>query len=217
VIYDLHHRYLFIHIPRTAGVAITRALAGVSSHCVVDLTAGRHMTAAALKQRLGDRWHQFRPWAIARSPWDIVLSDYRLTLRDLQVGALQARLAPGWRGRLERMRDEPGFEAFVHREICDPRYSRIRGGYWRTWSTDAGTDVGVEPIRYDALEDWDAVADGLGLPACELPRVNQTPDVECPVWTGDAIEAIGRVCGDDVERFEWQRPKITQAAVSLQT
>ena len=133
MIYDLHHRYLFIHIPRTAGVAITRALAGVSSHCVVDLTAGRHMTAAALKQRLGDRWAQFRPWAIARSPWDIVLSDYRLTLRDLQVGALQARLAPGWRGRLERMRDDPGFEAFVHREICDPRYSRIRGGYWRTW------------------------------------------------------------------------------------
>jgi len=41
VIYDLHHRYLFIHFPRTAGVAITRALAGVSSHCVVDLTAGR--------------------------------------------------------------------------------------------------------------------------------------------------------------------------------
>ncbi len=125
MIYDLHHRYLFIHIPRTAGVAITRALAGVSSHCVVDLTAGRHMTAAVLKKRLADRWDQFRPWAVARSPWDIVLSDYRLTLRDLQVGALQARLAPGWRGRLERMRDEPGFEAFVHREICDPRYSRM--------------------------------------------------------------------------------------------
>ena len=85
MIYDLHHCYLFIHIPRTAGVAITRALAGVSSHCVVDLTAGRHMTAAALKERLGDRWHQFRPWAVARSPWDIVLSDYRLTLRDLRA------------------------------------------------------------------------------------------------------------------------------------
>jgi hypothetical protein len=38
MIYDLHHRYVFIHIPRTAGVAITRALASVSSHCVVDLT-----------------------------------------------------------------------------------------------------------------------------------------------------------------------------------
>ena len=62
MIYDLHHSYLFIHIPRTAGVAITRALAGVSSHCVVDLTAGRHMTAAALKERQGDRWDQFRPW-----------------------------------------------------------------------------------------------------------------------------------------------------------
>ena len=87
----------------------------------------------------------------------IVLSDYRLTLRDLQVGALQARLAPGWRGRLERMRDEPGFEAFVHREISDPRYSRIRGGYWRTWCTDAGTDLGVRAIRYEELADWPAV------------------------------------------------------------
>ena len=68
MIYDLHHSYLFIHIPRTAGVPITRALAGVSSHCVVNLTAGRHMTAAALKQRLGDRSHPFRPWSIARAP-----------------------------------------------------------------------------------------------------------------------------------------------------
>ncbi len=204
MIYDLHHRYLFIHIPRTAGVAITRALASVSSHCVVDLTAARHMTAAALKQRLADRWAQFRPWAVARPPWDIVLSDYRLTLRDLQVGALQARLAPGWRGRLERMRDEPGFEAFVHREICDPRYSRIRGGYWRTWCTDAGRDLGVRAIRYEELADWPAVTARLALPACELPRVNQTPEVEMPVWTADAIEAVGRACGDDVERFGWQ-------------
>ncbi len=217
MIYDLHHRYVFIHIPRTAGVAITRALASVSSHCFVDLTSGRHMKAVSLQQRLSDLWPELRRWAIARSPWDIVLSDYRLTLRDLQAGALRSRLAPGWRGRLERMRDEPGFEAFVHREICDPRYSRIRGGYWRTWCTDGGRNLGVEPIRYDALKDWDAVTASLGLPACELPQVNQTPDVEMPVWTPEAIEAVGQVCGDDVERFGWQRPKITQTAVSLQT
>jgi hypothetical protein len=111
------------------------------------------------------------------------------------------------------MRDEPGFEPFVHREICDPRYSRIRGGYWRTWCTDGGRNLGVEPIRYDVLEDWDEVAGSLGLPACELPRVNQTPNVEMPDWTPEAIEAVGQVCGDDVERFGWKHPGVTQADV----
>jgi hypothetical protein len=104
------------------------------------------------------------------------------------------------------MRDEPGFEAFVHREICDPRYSRIRGGYWRTWCTDGGRNLGVEPIRYDALGDWGAVTGSLGLPVCELLHMNQTSDVELPVWTPEAIEAVGQVCSDDVERFGWLLP-----------
>ena len=50
------------------------------------------------------------------------------------------------------------------------------------------------------------------LPACELLRVNQTPDVECPVWTSDAIEAVERVCGDDGERSGWEPPKSDQTA-----
>jgi hypothetical protein len=54
----------------------------------------------------------------------------------------------------------------------------------------------------------------LGLPACELLWVNQTPDVEMPDWTADTIEAVGQVCGDDVERFGWRQPKIGLADVS---
>lgn len=80
MIYGLNHRYVFIHIPRIAGVAITRALARVALHCAVDLTADRHMKAVTLEQRLSDLWPELRRWALARSPWDIVLRDYRLTL-----------------------------------------------------------------------------------------------------------------------------------------
>jgi hypothetical protein len=59
----------------------------------------------------------------------------------------------------------------------------------------------VQPIRYEELADWPAVVTKLGLPACALPHVNQTPDVETPVWTGDLVEAVGQVCGDDVGWF----------------
>ena len=51
------------------------------------------------------------------------------------------------------------------------------------------------------------------LPVCERLRVNQTLNVECPDWTPEAIEAVGQVCGDDVGRFGWNRPKITKAGV----
>ena len=66
------------------------------------------------------------------------------------------------------------------------------------------------------MEDWDAVTASLGLPTCELLRVNQTPEVECPDWTPEAIEAIGRVCGDDVEGFGWNPPKVALAGVRSQ-
>ena len=79
------------------------------------------------------------------------------------------------------------------------------GDPWRC--TDGGRNLGVEPIRYDTLEDWDAFAASLGLPACELSRVNQTPDVEMPDWTPEATEAVGQVCGDDVKRFGWKLPQ----------
>ena len=108
------------------------------------------------------------------------------------------------------MRDEPGIEAFVHREICDPRYSRIRGGYWRTWCTDGGRDLGVRAIRYEELADWPAVTARFGLPVCELPRANQAPNVECPVWTTELSQAIGNACVDGVQRFGWRPPEIDQ-------
>ena len=82
------HKFIFIHLGRTGGRALTRALA---EHCgeddIITPVDGvgrnysgyrRHATSAEIRARIGeDRFADYFKFTIERNPWDKILSRYR--------------------------------------------------------------------------------------------------------------------------------------------
>ena len=119
MIYDLTKRFVFIHIPRTAGTAIIEALAQRCPDAVVDVFELKHANAMAIRERIGrDEWDHCYRFSVIRSPWDIIASDYRHTVR--QAKAIDSRTAlhctPGWMERMRRILAYGSFAEFVRHE-----------------------------------------------------------------------------------------------------
>lgn len=71
--------FLFVHIPRTGGSAVTRALRPYS----VPFSFSNHSFAAKTKKQLGDRvWKRLFTFGTVRNPWDRQVSLYTYIQRD---------------------------------------------------------------------------------------------------------------------------------------
>ena len=69
-------KFVFIHIPKTAGDSITEAL---REYCnVVDTNKYKHLHPRQIRNKyFGDgTWNQFFKFAFVRNPWDRFHSDY---------------------------------------------------------------------------------------------------------------------------------------------
>ena len=125
------HRFIFVHLMRTSGRAITTALAphlgpddivtpvhrrsddgkpAVEGRNHAGL--GRHATALEIRERVGrDVWDSYFTFAMERNPWDKTLSRYWATLKKAREKAGGAADAAG----------EPSFEQWLARRT------------WRGW------------------------------------------------------------------------------------
>ena len=83
-------RFVFIHIQKTGGVAMEKALQSVAADAVKsfdDLAAcrdplkRRHLFAADLKAYLGDQeWRRYFKFAFVRNPWSRLVSWYNMCI-----------------------------------------------------------------------------------------------------------------------------------------
>jgi hypothetical protein len=188
MIYSTHHRFAFVHIPRTGGLSLTRELAWrFIDDCVVDTTWDRHPTAADMRRRIGPAWRGMFKFSIMRSPWEIIESFYRLCLRD----SATTGMPPRWASQCARAAGGT-FEEFVHREFLSGAIHR--GGFWKTWGASE-----VEVFQYPGGQ---AILDRLGI-GRQLTVLNSAPD--CPAeWTPRTIDAVRMLCCEDFRRFGYQ-------------
>jgi len=63
------HRCIFIHIPRTAGTNIERAIKKVN-------VLQKHLTIKRAIEIYGDKWNTYFTFTIIRNPWDRMISHY---------------------------------------------------------------------------------------------------------------------------------------------
>jgi hypothetical protein len=211
-----------VHIPRTAGVAIAKAVAPwLSSHALID-TIDRHRTAWSIRQLLGAAvWGNLYRFAVLRHPRDVIASDYRLTRANAALLDTGHHFADKWRVRLERFRREPDLGAFLRREW----YTVVKPGrgLWGTWCEGPeGEDLGIELVPYPELRArWPALAEAIGLehtatarhgpprrpcpfeppfpcPVCHLPQVNAGPGPYVH-WPGALAAEVDRYFARDVE------------------
>lgn len=187
---DKQRRILFVHIPKTGGTAITKALGGdkrARSHLTL-----RHYTPTTPSQAwrhaaqsgsglgevlaiLGRRYSEFifRPqtsglinerffvFSVVRNPWARMVSWYNDTMRNTK--------------RRRRLGVAPGTSFAGFLEQFD--------GLWQMrpqlhWLVDWNDEIGVHEILFTETlhQQWPALAARLGLDLGPLPKVNTAPE-----------------------------------------
>ena len=180
--------YLLIHIPKTGGTSISKQL--YHRHMP-------HLPAATLRERLGNRLHQYPSFAVMRHPVDRFMSAYRFTLQ----GGTDIILA----SRFERWRLSPmePLDAFLDALHANPKLMRMAPQFWpqvdfvvdreghlMTDRLFAFTPQGQMPA---ALTDW------LGLSS--IPHINATHSHALSI-TDRQRQAILELYREDMDLYE---------------
>jgi len=197
------HRFVFVHIPRTAGTSVETALASYARTRVTftahecTVLADKHASARELAAIVGASWPSYRSFSIVRDPWERMLSDYHFFLA---AGPL---LYPEFSPRERRLTDEAaehGFDDWLHRNADHLAMSQT------DYLTDESGRCIVEHIlRFEALaEDFARITSLLGI-SCDLPCLNRT---EHPspreAYSAAGVELVRRRCAADLRSFGYR-------------
>lgn len=210
MIFDLHQRWAFIHIPRSAGTAITETLRADNKTADILWNHHRHATIADLERLIG--WQaltHLRIIAVRRNPWHRIESDYSWTLDQIEAGTIPPTANPLWSARLLRTAHDPRFDRFLDEEILGPHSGIQPTGYETTWlkpyprfSTFPMTIIPYETLN----EAWPAIAPLISpTTPTTLPRRNESLP-RFVNWTPDQIRRVAELCSADLDAADHRPP-----------
>lgn len=205
---SLEKNFIFIHIPKTAGTSITRALRPwclkpkptrwrrLLSHLPVPeapekANFNQHDKAVWLRRKLPvplyDSAHKF---AVVRNPFELVVSNYQHLRR--KTSRRRHRQAQRW-----------DFKAFLGYLERKNRLARVDQTSWI--SDRDGKLIVDEVLRFERLaEQFNVLAERLGLPG-ELPRSNVSEPVDYrTVYDEETKAIVRRLYVRDFERFGYE-------------
>ena len=160
-----HRRgFVFLHIPKTAGTSVRRALGGFLEPLRLSWLGDgyKHMTARHVAERYGNRiFERYFTFCFVRNPWERMVSFYTYHRQGNGSALAQSTI---------RYCRSHAFTEFVEQYINRDLWQ----GPQLDWITlDDGT-LAVDFVgRTERLQqDWLVVCERVGLPAVELPRRN---------------------------------------------
>ena len=186
------HRFIFVHIQKTAGKSILKALG-------LPLGADHRFAEKQRKDYGEDLWDSYFKFAIVRNPWDRLVSayHYRVTGGSRSPDDLaRAKLYPRSFRRFCMNLDH--FVRLPNEHMFRPQYEWI--------SDSAGKDLTDFVGHFETLnEDFLVIRRQIGLEGAELPHINKSN--HRPFWryydrvTRDLVE---RAYQEDIERFGYE-------------
>lgn len=195
------HQFVFVHVPKTGGDAVSQTL---SEHCKCWVLRGtqKHFTAKRVRAgHFGDgRWPRYFSWGTVRNPWDQVHSDYWFC-RAIDVRPSMLEQAPTWAKKCLAVQ-KMSFGKFCQ-QVADGTQ-----GLWEHYLSDwNGNQLVTHVARYEQLEDeWRYVLQQIGLPYKPLRRVNVTQ--RRPPYRDDydarSKDLVARRFRDDIKRFRYE-------------
>jgi len=186
------HKFVFVHIPKTAGTSISRRLFReehfslykavkkvkfISNYLFTcqlyallftpDLH--KHAKAREIRSVVGEKvWNDFYTFAFVRNPWDLMVSSYKWWLQ-------KANIWPHLKEDIDNIKKMDGFNSFIRsdygRKMLNEQYGNIYD-----WISDEKGQIMLDYVgRFENLEeDFYSISEEIGLPVKELPRVNVT-------------------------------------------
>jgi hypothetical protein len=159
-----HRRFVFIHVPKTAGTSVRRLLGGWSDAVREAIQGDRykHLTASDAMNQVGHRaWSEYFTFAFVRNPWERMLSYYAFHRQG--GGGFSARPTI-------RFCRAHSFPEFLERYINATRW---QGPQFDWLSLPDGT-IPLDFVgRVENLEeDFRQVCTRLGVTPAPLPRLN---------------------------------------------
>jgi chondroitin 4-sulfotransferase 11 len=189
------HNFAFIHIPKTGGTSINRALG----------LADEHKTALQLRGRLGaERWERKFRFAFVRNPWDRAVSAFKFARdrnKDSRFVALSFR---DWL-RLAYVERHPLY--FDTPVSFLPQFD---------WISDDSDCVLVDFVgRFENLAvDFTNVCERIGRKVPTLPHHNSTKrDDYRSYYDDESIEIIAHWYRKDIEYFCYEFSPSTEVAL----
>lgn len=218
MIINHNYRFIFLHVPKTAGTSITNYLSSFTGWNDIELGGthygeqiqeiygrrfklNKHSTAKQIRAIVGeDLWRGYFKFAVVRHPLDRLVSAY-LFYRKWDHPSTDA------------VRALSGFEEFVHSEFfaADRRNATRPAGSQTAFLWDGGLAVDLV-CRFESLtDDMARVASRLGLgdfPAA-LPQLNATERTHWEdYYTPASQEVAMSAYRDDFATFGYPIPSL---------
>lgn len=180
--------FIFIHINKTAGTSIGRA---------IGLPVKRHLMATEVIELIGmDAWNQAYKFTVVRNPWDKVVShyEYRRKKNKTEIASRNICFAD-WVRMTYGQNKDPFF--YNNPRSFQPQVE---------WLKDTNCVISMDYIiKFESInEGFDHVREEIGLDA-ELPHLNASTRADYRGYYNDETRAIvARWFSEDLETFSYK-------------
>lgn len=168
------YKFIYIHIPKTAGTSIVNAIEALPTRpnpallVPVEYKYAKHHKARDMKRLLGDKaWSDYFSFAFIRNPWDLMVSSYNWWL--------QAGWQYSWlKNDCVRIEQMGNFTTFINSLYGQRMINQFQGNL-SDWVTEDGRVIVSYVARFERLqEDWAEICSRLNVPHQPLPHLNPT-------------------------------------------
>ncbi len=184
---EYFQRYVFIHINKTGGSSIEKALA----------IRHEHKTASEKRDELGEwLWKTKFSFAIVRNPWDKVVSHYHFRVMTNQTNLVNNDVDFGTWVRLAYGEQDSSY--FDNAKMFLPQLN---------WLTDADGKMLVNYVgRFESLEEeFKIICQKINKEGCTLPHIKKSNRKDYrQYYSDDTARIIGEHFRKDIDYFGYE-------------
>ncbi len=186
VVVNHKRKFVFVHIPKTAGSSIEKELAKLypsyiwrpskisfALRIILNLypnpiRAKKHDNAIKIRQNIGDKkWEEYFTFAFVRNPWDLMVSSYEWWVQK----AHECKVFEEHVQKIKKM----SFSEFIHSKYGREMINEVEGNIF-DWISDEKGKIIVNFVgKFENIdEDYKKICERIGLPYKRLPHINKT-------------------------------------------
>jgi len=186
----------FVHIPRTGGTSVEQVLRPLTNK---DPLFG-HTTAVEYQMMFPEKWEKYFSFGFVRNPWDRLASTFFYVQRSHRSSFFVKNFV------LPHRDDLSGFVTKVVRDNPTAIFMMEHFRPQFTYLCNPDRSIAVDFVgRFERIdEDWEAVAQELGIDT-PLPHTNHSARSHYSEhFTSEAAEIVADVYREDIELFDYQ-------------